>query len=76
MNLKFPSKELEMKKKERWISEDKDPWRGVTDLLARIDPVSKVPDDYNFSALHDKVMDAINDKEPEWLLKSSRKKQS
>lgn len=69
MNPKIPSKELETKKKERWRNEEQDPWRGITEMLANIDPVNMVPESYDFSALHDKVMDAVNEIEPAWAKK-------
>ncbi len=70
MNPKVPNKELELKKKKRWLKseEEQDPWRGVTDLLSTIDPVN-LPSDYDFKALHDKVMTAVSETHPNWAQK-------
>lgn len=76
MNPKFPSKELELKKKERWLNEEKDPWRGVTDMLATIDPLHQVPKDYNYNKLHDKIMSAVQAAEPTWKVKLDAKNRS
>ncbi len=78
MNPKSPNKDLETKIKKRWLDKNKeelDPWRGVTDLLAQIDPVN-LPKDYDFKALHEKVMSAVNDSSPPWLLEKEEKKRS
>lgn len=71
MNPKIPSKELELRKKKRWLKnpQEEDPWRGVTELLVQIEPAIEIPANYNFKALHDRVMDQIEETHPKWAQK-------
>lgn len=87
MNPKIPSKELEKKSKKWLKDEPKgsslnspwpvatetlkDPWRDVTDLLGKIEPLVQVPEKYDFQKLHDQVMQRVDQLTPPWMKKRS-----